>query len=1638
MLLKLFGLYFLFSYCVLCSVVARSTLTTSLNSGWSVSPIELQFSEWIAQRGSSCFWQFIQDLFQREQHLDSDQESFAWCEDWIARHWDVASGQVAVWSVLAVEQLGSVVSQNRWAHHIWYHSQSTKVLQDKPIVFAEWNNQLYIDLDSLIVDLQGLHESTELKSDPQSFLNIDTGHCYCPSVRNGSLGVSLVILYGHVGRKEMKPWHDFLFSMANDGHLCYVIRHSYLSTNRSMYLQGYGVEVFMKNTEYWVQDPQAYPCVKTEQRNDTFDISTISDKRCWSVGDCYLAGIDWPALVDHYSLSRDDEFILQNALDDWEQSRCQFKEWKPWQVGEIGLSATHVIVHSKDPLCTLERIANNIPLYAPLLAGPWRLSDSQVDSYREILQSLEDWEEQVILNGRSLSLPWGLLPPTLTHCMDAITLARNVWSKGIAHQSNLSGMRIDDHLWNVTSSTTSIRLSLIHPDSPVVFIQNEDDISSILKDTKMSTSSSSAIFYEYAAYLRSLDRLSPSQLVDVIFLWDPLDANQLMVVEWIKEVLEQRWPIRIGIGWIPSSTLQQHRDGQGDDHHRYSASSAVDWNSYLNKDSTSEPRDILWYHLASHSFPKRKMSLMEEKEEEDEAMIEIMLKALEYLTTQVPCPIAAYYFMAKLKQKITVPMDIFTLLAGGGGMASYEKLQWDHLQEAFLFAYSRSFSCSFQESQQESDISVAKEIWKQWTNSAMIHSYAVKRNRQWANALGLQSFPTVVINGIPLGDITSQLIATLEQEMKEILNPAASSHKKWIPRQNTRLHGQGVAPYNPNTLHQIVQYNEYHSCKYFHTMAAQKNSVGLSTIWIAVDLESLQGLKRMALALEWLTCPLSIPARVAFLSSSRITTHSSNTSDQQDPIQQMKQLVMTQMKKVKGQEDDLLTMNNDSFEFLSYIPEISEQWIQKYQVFINGFGYSSHLFTFPTDFDLACAMMDNAGLSLEDADMQLLWSFTSHWLDQSCSLSFSRPGSQLFSSSPTLRMNEWKQLLGESFDLLSFHHTFLTNTSETGKYDTSVFHVKAVLDPLSPHAAKAATMLSMLRKHFDISISVLLLPHPYTPIETIRKASFYRTVLVPRPRFESNTGALISKPSGVFTTLFKNRTLTVSMDTPPKWLIGASHANEDLDNLVIQNDTQVLYAEYQLEAILVEGICIDVSNLSSFAPQGLTLSLVPWTSDSMQTQDTLVMANLGYFQFQTHFGIWNLQVGQRQGMSYELVKVEESNIADTTASIASSIMLGLSASNIIPQSALSHLFLCVNQLQGKTLTLYVRPSTFAKVESRLPAVMSNWLSKLLDSTQLFSWWNSQQQQTTSDDRMIHVFSVASGYLYERLIRIMMLSVVKHSSVPVKFWLLKNYLSPSFKKVLPHFASTCGFDYQLVTYRWPAWLTAQTEKQRIMWAYKILFLDVLFPLNLSKVVFIDSDQVVRGDLYELFQLDLHGAPYGYVPFCDSRKEVEGYRFWKQGFWASLLKDQKYRISALYVVDLKKFRKMAAGDNLRAIYQRLAQDPASLSNLDQDLPNFASVPQPGLPHVPIYDLPPEWLWCETWCDDESKKRAKTIDLCNNPMTKEHKLSSARRIIPEWNALDKEATEIVSQALCPSSSAFEKTNENILKANEVHEEL
>lgn len=419
------------------------------------------------------------------------------------------------------------------------------------------------------------------------------------------------------------------------------------------------------------------------------------------------------------------------------------------------------------------------------------------------------------------------------------------------------------------------------------------------------------------------------------------------------------------------------------------------------------------------------------------------------------------------------------------------------------------------------------------------------------------------------------------------------------------------------------------------------------------------------------------------------------------------------------------------------------------------------------------------------------------------------------------------------------------------------------------------------------------------------------------------------------------------------------------------------------------------------------------TNKDQHFADTIIMANLGYFQFKANPGFYNLTL--QKGRSEEIFHIDSAGTlgyspqaGDKLTEIALTSFRG---ATIFPRLSRKPGKEDEDVLESaKTTADHIADkadSILAKVG--LGSVKS---SDVLSKAQKFGAGfltgsaGSSTDLSTLPHADINIFSVASGHLYERMLNIMMLSVTKHTSHTVKFWFIEQFLSPSFKAFLPIMAEEYGFRYEMVTYKWPHWLRGQKEKQREIWGYKILFLDVLFPLDLDKVIFVDADQIVRTDMYDLMQYDLQGAPYGFTPMCDSRTEMEGFRFWKQGYWKNFLRGLPYHISALYVVDLVRFRQMAAGDRLRQQYHQLSADPNSLSNLDQDLPNH-------MQHVlPIHSLPQEWLWCETWCSDETLGVARTIDLCNNPQTKEPKLERARRQVPEWTIYDDEIAALAQR--------------------------
>ena len=549
---------------------------------------------------------------------------------------------------------------------------------------------------------------------------------------------------------------------------------------------------------------------------------------------------------------------------------------------------------------------------------------------------------------------------------------------------------------------------------------------------------------------------------------------------------------------------------------------------------------------------------------------------------------------------------------------------------------------------------------------------------------------------------------------------------------------------------------------------------------------------------------------------------------------------------------------------------------------------------------------------------------------------------------------------------------------EVGEKSTASIQMTLVLDPASEAGQRWVPILKVISELDGVYVKIYL--NPKERLSELPVKRFYRYVLDSKPTFDDagNLQTLGASFSGVP----QEALLTVGLDIPSSWLVAPKVSIHDLDNIKLSSIKTDVEALYELEYILIEGHSREIP--SNAAPRGAQLVL--GTQRDPHFADTIIMANLGYFQFKANPGFYKIDL--QEGRSSEIFKI------DSIGSLGWSPVPGDETTEVVLMS-----------FQGATLYPRISRNPGMEMEDVLEAKSDSpldFVSRGLNFAQgILGKGKSVAAKEAHAD--INIFSVASGHLYERMLNIMMVSVMKHTKHTVKFWFIEQFLSPSFKDFIPYLAAEYGFKYEMVTYKWPHWLRAQTEKQREIWGYKILFLDVLFPLSLDKVIFVDADQIVRTDMIDLVNHDLQGAPYGFTPMCDSRTEMEGFRFWKQGYWEKFLRGLPYHISALYVVDLQRFRTMAAGDRLRQQYHQLSADPNSLSNLDQDLPNHMQA------HLPIHSLPQEWLWCETWCSDESLKEARTIDLCNNPQTKEPKLDRARRQVPEWTVYDDEIAAV-----------------------------
>lgn len=189
-----------------------------------------------------------------------------------------------------------------------------------------------------------------------------------------------------------------------------------------------------------------------------------------------------------------------------------------------------------------------------------------------------------------------------------------------------------------------------------------------------------------------------------------------------------------------------------------------------------------------------------------------------------------------------------------------------------------------------------------------------------------------------------------------------------------------------------------------------------------------------------------------------------------------------------------------------------------------------------------------------------------------------------------------------------------------------------IIDPISESAQKMSTLFHVLSGIQGVSISIYL--NPSLNLKEMPLKRFYRYVFDDALHFDTN-GAQ-ETPMAYFSDLPVDPLYTLGVETTNAWHVSVLEANMDLDNILLTSlgsGQSGVSSVYELERILVEGHCLDMD--SKGPPRGLQFEL--GTPTGTDKTDTIVMANLGYFQLKALPGVWEL--GLREGRSSDLYKI---------------------------------------------------------------------------------------------------------------------------------------------------------------------------------------------------------------------------------------------------------------------------------------------------------------------------------------------------------------------------------------------------------------
>lgn len=326
----------------------------AVSAPWGSTPLALEASEFFwpdAESGESShlFWKYAETL-PAGTIGKSDKEQYDAALAAAAPL--VSAGQLDLLQyALAVRQFSPKLQAHR---ELWKMAQSLGCKIDGDVAVAIVNDKVCVtDPDA---GLNKALKEARAKSTDESGMDdadvFDLDHEY-KSTNSTLPAVTPVVvhLYAPMGSESFLAFHSELVKRAEKKKVRYILRHTWPAGDQNdkepqMQVQGYGVEMAIKNMEYKAVDDQ-----KTEGGASAADGDDEEQE---------VAGFDFKVLLARKPEKEVELLSLRDALLS-EARQAEGTDVKVWALKDLGVQASQRILQSEEPLRLIRDLSHNLP-----------------------------------------------------------------------------------------------------------------------------------------------------------------------------------------------------------------------------------------------------------------------------------------------------------------------------------------------------------------------------------------------------------------------------------------------------------------------------------------------------------------------------------------------------------------------------------------------------------------------------------------------------------------------------------------------------------------------------------------------------------------------------------------------------------------------------------------------------------------------------------------------------------------------------------------------------------------------------------------------------------------------------------------------------------------------------------------------------------------------------------------------------------------------------------------------------------------------------------------------------------------------------------------------------------------------------